>query len=112
MRWPWRWPPMRCCRPASSAVSAPGLRRRPDSTQLRKAALRGLGFRGRRGGETVPAMTKLTLDDLTFIGSGLKRPECVACTAAGAIWVSHAPGDGAGGVARLDAAGRLHPLPA
>ena len=54
-------------------------------------------------------MTMLTLDDLSFLGTGLKRPECVACTAAGAIWVSHASPTG-GGVARLDAEGRLRPL--
>ncbi len=53
-------------------------------------------------------MTMLTLDDVNFLGSGLKRPECVACTAAGAIWVSHAA-DG-GGVARLGADGSLQPL--
>lgn len=57
-------------------------------------------------------MTTLTLDHLTFLGSGLRRPECVACTAAGAIWVSHAPPDGGGGVARLTADGTLQLLPA
>jgi sugar lactone lactonase YvrE len=54
-------------------------------------------------------MTMLSLDDLGYLGTGLKRPECVACTAAGAIWVSHASPTG-GGVARLDAEGRLRPL--
>ena len=56
-------------------------------------------------------MTMLTLDDLTFLGSGLSRPECVACTAAGAIWVSHAlPDGGGGGVALLAPDGTLRPL--
>lgn len=55
-------------------------------------------------------MTTLSLDDVTLFGTGLKRPECVACTASGAIWVSHAPADGARGVARLDPEGGLHPL--
>lgn len=52
----------------------------------------------------------ISLDQLGFLGSGLSRPECVACTAAGPIWVSHALPGGGGGVARLDADGRLHPL--
>ena len=47
----------------------------------------------------------LSLDDVSSFGHGLKRPECVACTAAGAIWVSHALPGGGGGVARLDADG-------
>lgn len=55
-------------------------------------------------------MASLTLDDLTFLGTGLQRPECVACTASGRIWVSHALPGGGGGVARLDSDGRLHPL--
>jgi sugar lactone lactonase YvrE len=52
----------------------------------------------------------ITLDDVQVLGSGLSRPECVACTAAGAIWVSHALPRGGGGVARLDAAGTPHPI--
>ena len=55
-------------------------------------------------------MTMLSLDDLSFFGTGLRRPECVACTAAGPIWVSHALPEGGGGVAQLDTDGRLHPL--
>ncbi|MEQ8816066.1 MAG: SMP-30/gluconolactonase/LRE family protein [Thalassobaculum sp.] len=56
-------------------------------------------------------MATLTLDHVTFLGSGLRRPECVACTAAGAIWVSHAlPDGGGGGVARLAADGSVQPL--
>jgi sugar lactone lactonase YvrE len=57
-------------------------------------------------------MTDFTIDpdDLQTFGSGLSRPECVACTAAGAIWVSHALPDGGGGVARLDPDGIPHPL--
>jgi len=55
-------------------------------------------------------MTMLSFDDLGFLGSGLRRPECVACTAAGAIWVSHALPEGGGGVARLLPDGSLQPL--
>lgn len=57
-------------------------------------------------------MTKFTLklDDIERFGSGLARPECVACTAAGAIWVSHALPGGGGGVARVDAEGVARPL--
>lgn len=55
-------------------------------------------------------MTMLTLDDVSFLGAGLKRPECVACTASGAIWVSHASPGGGGGVARLAPDGALQPL--
>ena len=46
---------------------------------------------------------------LKAFGSGLHRPECVACTRAGAIWVSHASAHG-GGVTRLDSAGASHPI--
>lgn len=52
----------------------------------------------------------LSLDDVNTFGHGLSRPECVACTAAGAIWVSHALPGGGGGVARLDADGTPQPL--
>jgi sugar lactone lactonase YvrE len=38
---------------------------------------------------------------LTRLGSGLRRPECVAVTAAGEIFVSHAPSDGPVGVAKI-----------
>lgn len=57
-------------------------------------------------------MSTLTLspDDLGIFGHGLRRPECVACTAAGAVWVSHALPGGGGGVARLDARGVPHPI--
>jgi sugar lactone lactonase YvrE len=48
-------------------------------------------------------------DAVGIFGRGLSRPECVACTRAGALWVSHALRDG-GGVARLDAEGTPHPL--
>ncbi|NQW11742.1 MAG: SMP-30/gluconolactonase/LRE family protein [Alphaproteobacteria bacterium] len=52
----------------------------------------------------------LSPDDVTVFGAGLSRPECVACTAAGAIWVSHALPDGGGGVAQLDADGTPYPI--
>ena len=42
---------------------------------------------------------------VSIFGRGLRRPGCVACTKAGAIWVSHALPAGGGGVARLDADG-------
>ncbi|WP_420562489.1 SMP-30/gluconolactonase/LRE family protein [Thalassobaculum sp.] len=47
----------------------------------------------------------ITPDAVSIFGRGLRRPECVACTKAGAIWVSHALPAGGGGVARLDADG-------
>jgi sugar lactone lactonase YvrE len=49
-------------------------------------------------------------DAVSILGRGLSRPECVACTEAGAIWVSHALPEGGGGVARLDADGAPHPV--
>jgi sugar lactone lactonase YvrE len=52
----------------------------------------------------------LSVDDVSRFGHGLHRPECVACTAAGAIWVSHSLPGGSGGVARLDADGNPHPI--
>lgn len=52
----------------------------------------------------------ITPDAVSFFGSGLSRPECVACTEAGAIWVSHALPTGGGGVARLDADGTPYPI--
>ena len=52
----------------------------------------------------------VALDSIQIFGAGLKRPECVACTAGGDIWVSHALPGGGGGVARLDEAGVPHPL--
>jgi sugar lactone lactonase YvrE len=56
-------------------------------------------------------MTAFTIQaaQLTAFGSGLHRPECVACTRAGAIWVSHASAQG-GGVTQLDGAGASHPI--
>lgn len=56
-------------------------------------------------------MTELrfSLDQVGELGSGLHRPECVACTRAGAIWVSHATAEG-GGVARIGAKGEVSPL--
>ncbi|MDF1792144.1 MAG: SMP-30/gluconolactonase/LRE family protein [Thalassobaculaceae bacterium] len=53
---------------------------------------------------------QITPDTVSFFGHGLSRPECVACTAAGAIWVSHALATGGGGVARLDADGTPHTI--
>jgi len=50
------------------------------------------------------------LDNVSVFGHGLRRPECVACTAAGAIWVSHALPDGGGGVARLEPSGAPQPI--
>ncbi|WPZ34764.1 SMP-30/gluconolactonase/LRE family protein [Thalassobaculum sp. OXR-137] len=47
-------------------------------------------------------------DAVSFFGRDLRRPECVACTQAGAIWVSHALPEGGGGVARLDEDGTPH----
>jgi len=52
----------------------------------------------------------ITPDAVSILGHGLSRPECVACTAAGAIWVSHALPEGGGGVARLDGDGVPHPI--
>ncbi len=40
----------------------------------------------------------IAVDDLEFLGTGLKRPECVLCTKAGALFVS----DWDGGVTRID----------
>ena len=40
----------------------------------------------------------ISVDDLEFFGAGLKRPECVLCTKAGAVFVS----DWDGGVTRID----------
>ncbi|MDX1431072.1 MAG: SMP-30/gluconolactonase/LRE family protein [Gammaproteobacteria bacterium] len=50
------------------------------------------------------------LESIDVFGRGLRRPECVACTAAGAVWVSHALPGGGGGVARLDAGGVPQPI--
>ena len=48
-------------------------------------------------------MTPFTvkLDDLEFVGTGLKRPECVLCTAAGTLFTA----DWRGGVVRIQADG-------
>ena len=53
---------------------------------------------------------ELSLDDITRLGNGLMRPECVAVTLRGEIWVSHALPDGGGGVARLHDDGALAPV--
>ena len=47
-------------------------------------------------------MLTLTLDDLTFIGHDLVRPECVLATRAGALYASH----GEGGISCLFKDGR------
>ena len=50
-----------------------------------------------------------SLDQVVELGRGLHRPECVACTRAGAVWVSHASAD-AGGVAQIAPDGAVTPL--
>ena len=55
-------------------------------------------------------IARISLDEVSRLGTGLKRPECVACTQSGEIWVSHALPGGGGGVARLEADGSLHPV--
>ena len=47
--------------------------------------------------------------DLSFVGSGLKRPECVLCTESGDIYVSRWGEDG-GGVTRIAADGAQHDI--
>jgi sugar lactone lactonase YvrE len=49
----------------------------------------------------------LDLSTLTRLGAGLRRPERVAVTAGGEIFVSHAPAEGAVGVAKIAADGRV-----
>ena len=44
----------------------------------------------------------LSLEDLTFVGQGLKRPECVLCTADGSVFAA----DWEGGVTRIAPDGR------
>ncbi len=44
----------------------------------------------------------ISVDDLEFLGAGLRRPECVLCTKAGAVFVS----DWDGGVTRIGSDGR------
>lgn len=51
-------------------------------------------------------MTMITDDDISFIGDGLARPECVLATAAGDLYASHAPADGPKGVTRVAPDGR------
>lgn len=50
-------------------------------------------------------MFMLTSDNITFIGSGLVRPECVVATEKGDLFASHA--DGGGGIASLGGNGVL-----
>lgn len=49
----------------------------------------------------LPSDGRLSLDDITFVGSGLVRPECVLATATGDLYAA----DWRGGVAHLSAAG-------
>ncbi len=49
-------------------------------------------------------------DQVQVLGHGLSRPECVASTPSGTLWVSHALPGGGGGVARLGAGGTPEPL--
>jgi sugar lactone lactonase YvrE len=73
-------------------------------------ALPDRGHRVANLGLTI-SMTPYSLDDVIPLGQGLSRPECVACTRAGAIWVSHAlPEHRGGGVARLHPDGSVDPL--
>lgn len=44
-------------------------------------------------------MHKVELSEVEFLGSGLKRPECVYATRSGKLYVSHADPNGTGGVA-------------
>ncbi len=50
--------------------------------------------------------------EVSSFGTGLCRPECVACLPSGEVWVSHVPGDGTAGVARIDPDGTVTPVTA
>ncbi len=52
----------------------------------------------------------ITLDDVTFLGSGLNRPECLVTHESG--WIFAADGEGSGGIARIAARARGLALPA
>ena len=46
------------------------------------------------------------LNEVEFVGSGLKRPECVLCHRSGRLFVSDCTG--AGGVTVVETDGRIH----
>ncbi|MEL0020297.1 MAG: hypothetical protein VW709_10515 [Rickettsiales bacterium] len=41
----------------------------------------------------------IDISDVSFIGEGLQRPECVFATKNGMLYASHATPDGRGGIA-------------
>ena len=52
-------------------------------------------------------MRKVDFFEVAFVGSGLKRPECVYATKSGMIYASHADLNGRGGVACIHPDGRI-----
>ena len=52
-------------------------------------------------------MRRVDFSEVTFVGSGLKRPECVYATKSGMIYASHADLNGQGGVACIHPDGRI-----
>ena len=52
-------------------------------------------------------MRRVDLSEVSFVGSGLMRPECVYATKSGLIYASHADPKGQGGVTCIYPDGRI-----
>ena len=49
----------------------------------------------------------IEISEVSFIGTGLKRPECVSATKSGVLFASHAEADGRGGIACIHPNGQI-----
>ena len=52
-------------------------------------------------------MRRVDFSEVSFVGAGLKRPECVYATKSGMIYASYADPNGQGGVACIHPDGRI-----
>ena len=52
-------------------------------------------------------MRRVDISEVSFVGSGLMRPECVYATKSGMIYASHADPNGQGGVTCIYPDGRI-----